>query len=78
MTTFETLRSIISTTLKVPPEKITEATVSDDLAAWDSIGQVNLMMAVEQTFDIMLEAEDFAALMSVRAILDHLQKLGRG
>ena len=76
MSTFERLQEAIAATLKVSPSKITEQTRDEDLAAWDSLGHVNLMMTLEQTFDVMLDVEDFAGLNSVSAILEYLKKHG--
>lgn len=74
MSLFERLQHTIATTLKVPASKITETTKDEDISAWDSLGQVNLMMALEQTFDIFLDVEDFAKLNSVPAIIEYLKK----
>ena len=52
MSLFERVRQTIATTLKVPAARVTETTASEDLPAWDSLGQVNLVMALEQTFEI--------------------------
>ena len=38
--------------------------------------QVNLMMALEQTFDIFLDVEDFQKLTSVSAIIEYLKDQG--
>ena len=73
MSIFKQLQGVIATTLKVPPEKITETPINENLAAWDSLGHVNLMLALEQTFDIYLDVEDFPTLTSVPAILQYLQ-----
>ena len=73
MSIFEQLQDAIATTLKVPASKITETTKDEDLAAWDSLGHVNLMMALEQTFDIFLDVEDFSKLNSVPAIIEYLK-----
>ena len=70
------VQALIATTLKVPPAKITPTTQAEDLPSWDSLGQVNLIMALEQTFDVYIEVEEFANLNSVPAILDHLGKNG--
>jgi acyl carrier protein len=77
MTLFEQLQQTMATTLKVSPAKVTAHTRSDDLSAWDSLGQVNLMMALEQTFDVYIEVEDFDKLKSVPAILDYLAAQGK-
>jgi len=76
MSTFGQLQEAIAATLKVSPSKITEQTRDEDLAAWDSLGHVNLMMTLEQTFDVTLDVEDFAGLNSVPAILEYLKKHG--
>lgn len=76
MAAFDTLRSIISATLKVPSAKINEQTRKEDIPAWDSLGHVNLMMALEQTFDIFLDVEDFPKLISVPDILEYLKNNG--
>jgi len=76
MSTFERLREAIAATLRVPAATITETTRAADIAAWDSVGHVNVMMALEQTFDIVLEVEDFARLNSVEATLAYLKEQG--
>lgn len=74
MSTFLLLRDAMANTLKVPPNKITETTKDEDLPAWDSLGHVNLMMALEQTFNVVLDVEDFPKLNSVPAILEYLKR----
>lgn len=71
---FEALRSLLAQTLKVPADRITPDTVAADLPSWDSLAHVNLMMSLEQAFDIMLEVEEFPELMSVPAILARLDR----
>ena len=76
MNLFEQLREAIAATLGVSESQITEHTSAGDIAAWDSLGQVNLMMTLEQTFDLMLDVEDFAALDSVPLMLEYLERQG--
>jgi acyl carrier protein len=76
MSVFEQLRLAIATTLKVPPGVITETTQGKDVPAWDSLGHINLMMTLEQTFDIALEVEDFEKLNSVPAMIEYLKERG--
>jgi len=76
MSTFEQLRTVIAETLNVPEDSIGETTTAEDLTAWDSLGHVNLMIALEQTFDIQLDVEVFPTLNSVPAILEHLRAQG--
>jgi len=74
---FEKLQNLIASTLKVTPDKITRETSDKDLVAWDSLAHVNLMMGLEQTFDLFLEVEDFTQLTSVPAILEYLREQGK-
>lgn len=76
MSIFNQLQEVIATTLKVSSDTVTEATTNDNLAAWDSMGHVNLMIALEQSFDIFLDVEDFPKLISVPAIVVYLQDHG--
>ena len=76
MSLFPRLQQMISGTLRVPAPSISMSTVNEDLPAWDSLGHVNLMMALEQTFDIYVEVEDFERLISVRAMLEYLDAKG--
>jgi acyl carrier protein len=77
MDLFATIQQVIATTLKVSPDKITRETSEKDLVAWDSIAHVNLMMALEQAFDLYLEVEEFLQLTSVPAILQYLRGQGK-
>jgi acyl carrier protein len=77
MSSFEQLQSAIATTLKVPASKITEQTKKEDLPQWDSLAHLNLMMTIEQTFDLALDVEDFDRLTSVPAIVELLKREGR-
>ena len=76
MTVFEQVRDIIAETLKIDPQGLTDTSAQETTAGWDSLVQVNLMMALEQTFDLQLEVEDFAVLNSVPAILAYLKARG--
>jgi acyl carrier protein len=70
------VQHLIATTLKVPMERVGPGAASDNLPAWDSVGQVNVIMALEQTFDIYIEPEEFGRFTSVKAILEYLDARG--
>ena len=76
MTPFERLRETMAATLQISEDSIEATTRADALPAWDSLGHVNLMMTLEQTFDLTLEVEDFSRLDSVPAILEYLKQQG--
>jgi acyl carrier protein len=76
MNVFERLQDAVATTLRVSTKDITDTTRDEDLAAWDSLGHVNVMMTVEQIFDIVLDVEDFPKLNSIPAIIEYLKGQG--
>jgi acyl carrier protein len=76
MTVFDRLQEALAATLKVPAKAITPITRDRDIPAWDSLGHVNVMMTLEQTFDVVLDVEDFPTLNSVPAIVAYLRGHG--
>ncbi len=76
MANIDEVRAVIAGTFKLPVESVRADTAMGSIPAWDSVGQVNLMMAIEQEFDIFLEVEDFARLISVPAIAEYLDRAG--
>ena len=47
-----------------------------DVAKWDSLAQMHLVVALEQEFKINLELEEIVTMNSVKAIADVLKKKG--
>lgn len=74
MADIDRLRAVIATTLKLPVDRVPPDAAMEALPEWDSVGHVNLMMAIEQEFDLFLEVEDFAKLTSVAAIAAYLDR----
>ena len=73
MSDFDKLQEIIAATLKIPADSITGTTEMDDIEEWDSLGHVHIMVAIEQAFDLYMDVDDFAELISVPAILDYIE-----
>ncbi|MCB1773564.1 MAG: acyl carrier protein [Gammaproteobacteria bacterium] len=73
MSMIDDVRRVIADTLNLSEDKIDENSSSETIDAWDSLAQVNLMMAIEQTFDLELEVEDFMKLNSVSAIAGFIE-----
>jgi len=74
MNTLNQVKEAIAETLNVPSSSITSESSADSIDAWDSLAQVNLMITIEQTFDIMLDVEDFMNLNSVASITEFIDK----
>jgi acyl carrier protein len=70
---FEQLKSIISEELGVDESEVTlEASLTDDLGA-DSLDAVELIMALEDAFDLDISDEKAQSLTTVQAIVDYLE-----
>ena len=69
------VRETVAQTLKLPIDAVDADASADSLDAWDSLAQVNLIMSLEQTFDIELDVEAVMELTSVAAIIEHLEEL---
>ena len=68
------LKSIFSTVLDYPESKITKDTSPGDVPAWDSIEQINLVLAIEEEFDIMLDPTQIQTLDTFGKVQDYIQQ----
>ena len=72
---FEKVRDILSEQLEIDPEKITmDTNIMEDLGA-DSLDVVELIMALESEFGIMINDETAATLVTVSEIVKFLENL---
>ncbi len=72
MDTQEHVIQIVAETLNLSTSEINESSAMENLELWDSMAQVNLMMSIEQTFDLELDPEDFMKLNSVSNIVEYV------
>lgn len=54
---------------------ISDATTADDIDEWDSLEQINLLVAIEKQFNIKIGLADVSGLENVGAMVDLIQKL---
>ncbi len=72
---FDTLRDTLAKQFDIDPESITEDTnLVDDIGA-DSLDIVELIMTLEDTYNIHISDDDIASLTTVKAISDYLERL---
>lgn len=72
MSNLEKLATIIADQLNVEESTITEDTTLEDLGA-DSLALVELVMSVEEEFEIQIEDEDMEKFKSVGDVLDYIE-----
>jgi acyl carrier protein len=70
------LFKLIATALKVPVADIGPATSMQTTSAWDSLSHMDLVLSIEAHYQIMLEADEIAAMTSAAAIVAQLTRRG--
>lgn len=60
----------------VAPEVLNEAFVYQCIPAWDSVGHMALIAALEEAFEIMMDTEDIIELSSYTVGMQKLKKYG--
>ena len=55
-------------------EIVTDITHNDILSGWDSIAQINIIVAIEEQFGVTFGAEEMHTLNSVEKITDALSR----
>jgi acyl carrier protein len=70
---FEKVKAILCEQLDVEEEKVTqEASIVDDLGA-DSLDVVDLIMSLEEEFDVEIPDEDVEAMKTVGDIVKYIE-----
>jgi acyl carrier protein len=66
---------VTSQVLNLPAEAITEESSPRTVEGWDSLGHMNLMLALEEEFGVQFSDERILQLLSVGTIVQALQEL---
>ena len=74
MAVFEEIRDVVVEQLNVSPEAVKlESKIIEDLGA-DSLDVVELIMALEEKFDIQIPDADAEKLISIQDVVDYIEK----
>lgn len=74
---FERVQRIMSDLFGLPLEQISACTSPEDISSWDSVQNLNLILALEQAFTVQFEPEEFDRMRNVGEIVGVLgSKLG--
>ena len=76
MDTLEKVIEIVASTCEVDKSEVTENSTVGDFPAWDSMGHLAILNAVEEAFDISFEPEEMMEMEDVKDIVEAVnQKL---
>jgi acyl carrier protein len=70
------IQAILADTFQVPQEEIGPELAFGDLPQWDSMGHMEVIMRLEESFGIEVNADTIASLTSVPAICSYLEEQG--
>lgn len=65
---------LMAETFNVEMALLNEDTSQKNLPAWDSLRHLNLIVALEDEFNVSLEPEQIAIMISFPAIIEELRK----
>jgi acyl carrier protein len=68
--------TIMSNVFNVPVESLNDDSSFDTIDQWNSLQHMNLIFALEEEFGVTMDDEVVAELISVKGILDALEKAG--
>lgn len=66
------VRAIAADVLEVPASKISVESSPETIDTWDSVHHLNLVLALEQEFNLQFEPEEIDQMKDVQHILDIL------
>lgn len=70
------LENLLSEVLQIPSPAITDELTMKAVDAWDSLKHMELIVALEQSFDIQLSFDEIVAMQSVSEIKRVLRERG--
>lgn len=66
---------VVASVLEVTVSDINKESSAETIDSWDSLKQMNLIMALEQEFDIEFSEEDVFMLLSCEQIIQRVKEL---
>ncbi len=73
----EQVRRTVADVFALDAQSVSDATSPETTPAWDSIGHLNLILAVEQQFGVSFDPHQIPKLTSIEALADAIAA-GRG
>lgn len=68
------VRNLVATIFEIPLDQVTPQTSYKEVAKWDSMGHLMLILEIEQEFGILLDPDQTERMTSVRNIVAILER----
>lgn len=69
----KTVIEIVANVCEISPDQIKEDSSIGDFEKWDSMGHLNIMTRVQNTFDIEIDPEEMIDIEDVRDIIETVE-----
>jgi acyl carrier protein len=76
--TLNDLQQVFRTVFDDPDLVIAPETTANDVDGWDSLSHINLVLSVEQRFQVRLGTKELLTMKNVGDLLTEVQKHARG
>ena len=70
----DSIKEIAAEVFLLSREEISEDMSPEDIDAWDSFGQLNLVSSIEERYSITFEVEEIFQIVSIKSIIDLVSK----
>lgn len=71
--TLDEVRQTVADVFSLDIQQVMSSTSPESTAAWDSMGHLNLVLALEQRFDVSFSPEQISQLTTVQALADAIR-----
>ncbi len=71
------IQSVVAEALQLPQAQVPAELAFGDLPQWDSLGHMEVMLRLEESFGVEINAETIAQLVSIPVIVDYVADLGQ-
>jgi len=75
-TVLDEVRQTVADVFLIDAQEVTSESSPDSIPAWDSLGHLNLVLALEQKFGLTFEPEQVPQLTSVQTIAEAVEAKG--
>ena len=72
----ERIKQVMAGTFQVSVTEIPDDASIDEFPAWDSLGHLEFMLAIEMEFAVSISTEDILELLWLDAVEDYLKEKG--
>jgi acyl carrier protein len=75
MIEIQQIKEVLSAVIDVPLEEIMDDASMDDFEAWDSLAQMNLVIALEEEFETTIPDDEVGTILSIPLIASLLNEI---